>query len=157
MLNTMETDTTLLQRRLLVLGSSLIILWFWIEGFVGLWLHVSGSTGYIFSGIFLSAIIISFICQYRLYSLNSIRVASVSDKELDERQKVVRDQAYRRAYQILTFLVLITFFLMVFSVSMNMDTYLYQSWGGIGALFISLLWSMKLLPTWIVAWTERGN
>lgn len=151
MLNTVETDTTLRQRRFLVLGSSIIVLWFWLEGLVGMWFHVSGPTGYAGSWLFIIAAVISFICQYRLYRLNATRIASSSDKEIDERQKMVRDHAYRRAYQILFWGVLIALPLMIFPI------YLNQSVGGVTLPFIGLLWSMLLLPTWVVAWTERDS
>lgn len=146
-LNVTEPDTTLLQRRFLVLGSSFIVLWFWIEGFVFLLFHVSEPARYPVSWIFTPAAIISFICQYRLYRLNATRIASASDGEIDESQKMVRDQAYRRAYQISIWITLITLFLIILSLSMN------QHAGGIILPSVGLLWSMLLLPTWVVAWT----
>ncbi len=155
-INKMEFETTLRKRRLLVLGSSLMVLWFWIEGFIFLWFHSSGPTGYAANWIFTIAAIISFICQYRLYRSNTTHVVSASGKEIDERQKMIRDQAYRHAYQIIIGIVLITLPLMVLPIYLN-PAYLGQSLGGIILPFIGLLWSMMLLPTWVVAWTERSN
>jgi hypothetical protein len=149
-LNKMETDTTRLQRRFLVLGSSLMVLWFWIEGFVFLWFHTSGTAGYAATWIVTAAAIISFLCQYRLYRLNATRIVSVPDKDIDERQKMVRDQAYRHAYKISIGLVLITLTVIIFPI------YLYQNPAGFILPTIGLIWAMILLPTWVVAWTEQG-
>ncbi len=150
-LNKMDTDTTLLQRRFLVLGSSLMVLWFWIEGFVFLWFHTGGPTGYAATWLVTAVAIISFLCQYCLYRLNATRIVSVPDKDIDERQKMVRDQAYRLAYKISIGFVLITLAVIIFPIYLNPNP------AGFILPTIGLLWSMMLLPTWVVAWTEQGN
>lgn len=149
--NMTHVHPTLIQRRLLVLGSSLVVLWFWLEGGLTMWLRISIPAGF---GIWLfgPAALISFLCQYRLYRMNATRIASASNSEVDERQKMVRDQTYRLAYRMLIWILAITLPVLVIPI------FLYHFLvPGITLSYIGLLWLMLLLPTWIVAWTERDN
>jgi hypothetical protein len=149
-----ETDkkslnTTRSQRRLLVLGSSLIVLFFLIGGTI---LPLIGSTASHTFWFFGLIALISFICQSLLYKLNATRIASMSDKEIDERQKRVRDQAYRYAYRIMMWVatVVVVLIITLSILTLSRDAPNFPVIPAIG-----FLWLMMLLPTWIVAWTEQ--
>lgn len=136
--------STLTQRRWLVAGSALAPLFLILARFIA-------AIGLVkLSVLFGVVIIISFVCQYRLYRLNTTRIASMSDREVDERQKTVRDRAYRSAYRLLTLIIGLALpFVLLFSSAAD-GTLFFLS-------YVSLLWFMVLLPTWVIAWTEKDG
>jgi len=153
-LEAMENDKKTLnvtrgQRRLLVIGSSLMVLFFLIGGTLLPLIRYTGSNTSWFFGFIA---IVSFICQSILYRLNATRIASMSDKEIDERQKRVRDQAYRYAYRSMIWVATVVLVLII-TVSILTNSQGTPDFPVL--LAIGFLWLMMLLPTWIVAWTEQ--
>ena len=123
---------------------------------VGLWLlgtvagiHSQDSVGqwiYLLSILGVSGLI-SIGCGSWLYA--SIRnVAKAGDRELDERQRMVRDRAYRYAY------ITVTAVFLLFMVS-RMETAITTGMLQNLALFWGILQLFWTLPTAIIAWTER--
>jgi hypothetical protein len=136
--------STLTQRRWLVVGSALAPLYLILAHFIA---AIGSVQLYVLFGV---VIIISFVCQYRLYRLNTTRIASMSDREVDERQKMVRDRAYRSAYRLLTLIIGLALpFVLLFSSSAYVPLFFLS--------YVSLLWFMVLLPTWVIAWTEKDG
>ncbi len=143
--------STRTQRRLLVVGSSLMVLFFLIGGAI-LPLTGIGEFGKYSSWFLYLIAFISFICQCLLYWLNTTRIANMSEKEIDERQKRVRDQAYQHAYRILTWIATIVLISLL-----PLGILYFQRHIPFVLVFtgIGFLWLMLLLPTWVIAWTER--
>lgn len=142
-----ETQFSRRHHRLLVIGSALIVLYCFLAGSIFSLLKVPFGYGEIIPSLLV--MLISFVCQYRLYHLNATRIANVSEQVIDERQRMVRHAAYQRAYYILLWTVgiIVPAAFTFFFVSPHFFTFAF-------GFYIGLLWLMVLLPTWVIAWTE---
>ena len=101
------------QRRLLVLGmclgylGCLLVLWYiwnaprqwWFDTF---WLHIGANR----FTLILIPLIIFCACYFKLLCISGTML-KFKDRQLDERQRMVRDSAHRTAYKIITLLCLL--------------------------------------------------
>lgn len=94
---------------------------------------------------------ISLGCASWLYASIS-NVAKAQDKELDERQRIVRDRAYRYAYR--TVMVVVVVLLLVRIVLTQGEAIINGPLQSL-AVFWGILQLFGTLPTAIIAWVER--
>jgi hypothetical protein len=87
-------------------------------------------------------------------------VADLPDRFLDERQRALRNRAYRYAYLILGWIVagLATVGLIAFVIVSDDDTAtVTTTWSQALGLVLSVTLLISLLPSMVVAWLDRGE
>ena len=95
-----------------------------------------------------------------LLRMSTRTVADLPDRFLDERQRALRNRAYRYAYLILGWIVagLATVGLIGFIVvSEDEATTLTTTWPQSLGLVLSVTLLISLLPSMVVAWLDRGE
>lgn len=97
---------------------------------------------------------IASIVFYTMLFSSTRNIAQSKDKQLDERQKIVRDRAYRLSYRIATSILL----LVIWYFTVNASVSIFPTPTGLlanMAVFYSVLMLITILPTAIIAWQER--
>ena len=87
-----------------------------------------------------------------LLDQTTVGVLRLDPGELDERQQVVRDRAYRRAYRVVQ--VVLAAFLVAAWAGPRPVTFPGYRWQ---VVLTGLAWAALVLPTVVVAWTEPMN
>ena len=107
---------------LLVLASLLVSWPIWVLSQLGLWFLLDQAT---------------------------VGVLRLDPGQLDERQQVVRDRAYRRAYRVVQ--IVVACFLVAAWAGPRPVTFTGYRWQ---VVLTGLAWATLVLPTMVVAWTE---
>jgi hypothetical protein len=95
-----------------------------------------------------------------LLRMSTRTVADLPDRFLDERQRALRNRAYRYAYLILGWIVagLATVGLIAFVIVPDDDTAtVTTTWSQALGLVLSVTLLISLLPSMVVAWLDRGE
>ena len=90
---------------------------------------------------------------FLFYNTSIWQFGNAPDAQLDERQNIVRNYAYRNAYILLSTLIL--FALLYGMLAIDFHWWLPSRSGQFSAFFFSFLFLMLNLPSAIIAWTER--
>jgi hypothetical protein len=93
--------------------------------------------------------VLSQLALWFLLDQATVGVLRLDRGELDERQQVVRDRAYRRAYRVVQ--VILAAFLVAAWAGPRPVTLSGYRWQ---AVLTGLAWAALVLPTVVVAWTE---
>jgi hypothetical protein len=95
-----------------------------------------------------------------LLRMSTRTVADLPDRFLDERQRALRNRAYRYAYLVLGWIIasLATVGLVAFVVVSENDTAtLTTTWDQALGAVLALTLLISLLPSMVVAWLDRGE
>lgn len=90
---------------------------------------------------------------FLFYNTSIWQFGNAPDAQLDERQNIVRNYAYRNAYILLSTLIL--FALLYTMIAVDYHWWLPSRSGQLSSLFFSFLFLMLMLPSAIIAWTEQ--
>lgn len=92
------------------------------------------------------------LCYVALYAYTR-SIADRSDRQLDERERMVRDRAYRLAYQVVATVLLLLIFYAMVAIDGG-DLWFPRTLNQFSAIFWGAMLLTTSLPTAMIAWTE---
>jgi hypothetical protein len=104
-------------------------------------------------GTFLAVLLWLVSFGYLFYRTDLWTFGNAPDNQLDERQNIVRNYAYRYAYILLSTAAL--GLSLYFMMAIDNHWWLPINYGQASTLFFSLLFLVLILPSAIIAWRER--
>ena len=111
--------------------------------------------GFLISGTLLSGLAVWISFQMTLKKTGLWKMCRVKAQKLDEREKIVVLNSYRRSYLIFAVVSLILVFLIVLSVRYNLIIHTHRGHFSLGmALVMFLDFLVSMLPPSVIAWTE---
>ena len=113
--------------------------------------NISSDAGFIAFSIIAIFIIFSVLVGFSLLRISVRGIAEAPSELLDERQIKVRDDSFRYAYYLMSYIVL----LLMLTLFLGPDLNLFQSQGDDGSfLLIAALFTFSSLPSMVLAWRE---
>jgi hypothetical protein len=111
--------------------------------------------GFLISGTLLSGLAVWVSFQMTLKKTGLWKMCRLKARKLDEREKIVVLNSYRRSYFIFAVVSLILVFLIVLSVRYHLIIHTHRGHFSLGlALVMFLDFLVSMLPPSVIAWTE---
>ena len=117
----------------------------------------SGWLAFVFVLLLISSVLVSsfIVATFAALRASTQEVANEDDERLDERQRMVRDDAHRTAYHVFTRAVMVLF-LLYFVLDLALDgvpSWMVETYT-IVPIYFTFLYLMMTLPTAVLAWNE---